>query len=183
MIHAFSERYAVHQDLVVKYLHHLAYLQMMKQKRERERKEKAERESKLGYEDVDWEKLMSEGLLRKQKVSILNLYIERHSLTTEKKLPKKKKLDLVSAHIQLSAALGSVSTIKDTSTTDCQSNATSSETSQEQDASSESDHCVLHEVGTDTSEEGNIPLAHLHTCNSSSDSDSDVPLSKLGNKS
>ena len=51
----------------------------------------SERESKLGYEDVDWEKLMSEGLLRKQKVSILNLYIEHHSLTTEKKLPKKKE--------------------------------------------------------------------------------------------
>ena len=115
MIQAFSERYAVHQDLVEKYLHHLAYLQMMKQKRERERKEKAERESKLGYDDLDWEKLMSEGLLRKQKVSILNLYIERHSLTTEKKLAKKRKLDLVSAHIQnLSAALGSVSSINDT---------------------------------------------------------------------
>ena len=183
MIQAFSERYAVHQDSVVKYLHHLAYLQMMKQKRERERKEKAERESKLGYEDVDWEKLVSEGLLRKQKVSILNLYIEHHSLTTEKKLPQKKKLDLVSAHIQLSAALGgtTASTIKDT--TDCQSNATSSETSEGQAASSESDDCVLHEVGSDTctSEEDNIPLAHLYTCNSWSDSD--VPLSKLGNKS
>ena len=99
MIQAFSERYAVHQDLVVKYLHHLAYLQMMKQKRERERNEKAERESKLGYEDVDWEKLMSEGLLRKQKVSILNLYIEHHNLTTEKKLPPKKEARLsVSSH-------------------------------------------------------------------------------------
>ena len=65
--------------------------------------------------------------------------------------------------------------------TDCQSNASSSERSQEQDASSESDDCVLHEVGSDTSEEDNIPLSHLHTCNSCSDSD--VPLSKLGNKS
>ena len=52
----------------------------------------AERESKLGYEDVDWEKLRSEGLLRKQKVSILNLYTERHSLRTEKKWPKKRRL-------------------------------------------------------------------------------------------
>ena len=87
----------------------------------------------------------------------------------------------MSAHIQLSAALGCVSTIKDV--TDCQSNASSSERSQEQDASSESDDCVLHEVGSDTSEEDNILLSHLHTCNSCSDNDSDVPLSKLGNKS
>ena len=68
-------------------------------------------------------------------------------------------------------------------TTDCQSNATSSETSEEQDASSKSDDCVLHEVASDTSEEDNIPLAHLYTCNSWSDSDSDVPLNKLSNKS
>ena len=45
-IQAFSEKYAVDQDLVVKYMHHLAYLEMMKQKRERERREKAEREQR-----------------------------------------------------------------------------------------------------------------------------------------
>ena len=39
-IQAFSEMYAVDQDLVVKYMHHLAYLEMMKRKRERERREK-----------------------------------------------------------------------------------------------------------------------------------------------
>ena len=41
------------QDLVVKYLHHLAYLHMMKEKREREKREKAEREKNLAYEDED----------------------------------------------------------------------------------------------------------------------------------
>ena len=86
----------------------------------------------------------------------------------------------MSAHIQLSAALSSISTIKDT--TDCQSNAIISEASEEPDTSSESDDCVSQEVGSDTSEEDNTPLAHL-TSNSWSDSDSDVPLSKLGNKS
>ena len=35
-IQAFSERYTVDQDLVVKYIHHLAYLQMIKQKKEEE---------------------------------------------------------------------------------------------------------------------------------------------------
>ena len=41
----FSEKCAADQDLVVKYIHHLAYLNMMKQKRERGRREKVERES------------------------------------------------------------------------------------------------------------------------------------------
>lgn len=99
----FSERYAVDQDLVVKYIHHLAYLQMMKQNRERERKEKGGKESKLGYEDMEWEKLVSEGLLRKQRVSILNLYIERHSLTPEKKLAKNEARLIVSLHLIVSS--------------------------------------------------------------------------------
>ena len=47
-IRAFSENYAVDQDLVVKYMHHLAYLNMMKQMRERKR-ENVERESIYEY--------------------------------------------------------------------------------------------------------------------------------------
>ena len=77
----------------------------------------------------------------------------------------------MSAHIQLSATLGNVSTIKDT--TDCQSNATSSETNEDLDTSenSESDDCVLQEVGSqDTSDEDNIPL-EKRTSNSWSNSD------------
>ena len=67
-------------------MHHLAYLEMMKRKRERERTEKAEREQNLSYEDVEWEKLLCEDLLKKQRVSVLNLYIGHHNLTSEKKL-------------------------------------------------------------------------------------------------
>ena len=47
-----------------------------------------------------------EDLPRKQRVSVLNLCIKH--LTTKNKLRKKTKLDLVSAHIQLSAAIGSL---------------------------------------------------------------------------
>lgn len=48
---------------------------------------------------------------------------------------KKNKLDLVSAHIQLSAALGSVSTVKDTSG----STFSSSETSKDSGSSKDSE--------------------------------------------
>ena len=77
----------------------------MKEQRESERREKVEGEISFACEDVEWEKLLCEDLLRTKRVSVLNLYIERHNLTTEKKLAKKSKLDLVSAHIQSSAAL------------------------------------------------------------------------------
>ena len=59
---------------------------MMKKKRERER-----RESNLTYEDVEWgNSSVIKDLLRMQRVSVLNLYIERHNPTTEEKLTKKK---------------------------------------------------------------------------------------------
>ena len=46
------------QFLKVKHIHHLACLNMMKQKREIERREKAEKGSNLTYEDVEWEKFL-----------------------------------------------------------------------------------------------------------------------------
>ena len=125
----------------------------------------------ISYEDVELAKLLYEDLLRKHRVSVLNLYIESHKLTTasKKKINEKKKpkLDLVSIHIQLSAAIGSVSTGKDTSGSE--SRVSSSEASED---------CDLQEVGSDTSSDDNTPLAKL-VSNSWSDSDSDVPLSVL----
>ena len=67
---AFYEKYAV--DLVVKYMHHFGYLNMIKQKKEREKREKAERESNLTHEDAEWGKLLSEDVLRKQEFLSLN---------------------------------------------------------------------------------------------------------------
>ena len=112
-IQAFSAKYAVDQGLVVKYMHHLAYLLNDDGAKERKRKkgESSKREYYLTYENVEWGKLLYEDLVRKQRVSVLNLYIESYKLTTEKKenktkqqqqqQEKKNKLDLVPAHIQL----------------------------------------------------------------------------------
>lgn len=61
---------------------------------------------------------------------------------------KKKKLDLVSTHISLSAAIGRVSTSKDTA--GCESSAVSSSESSE--AWEASKYCVLEEAGSDTSD-------------------------------
>ena len=124
----------------------------------------------MTYEDDEWgNSSLIKDLLRKQRVSVLNLYIECHNPTIEKKLTKKKrnKLDLVSANIQLSGAIDSVSTGKDTSGS--KSSASSSGASED---------CVLQEVGSDTSDDDNISLPKLAS-SSCSDSDSDVSLSVL----
>ena len=77
------------------------------------------------------------------------------------------KLHLVSAHISLSAAMGSLSTGKDTSGSE--SSVSSSKARED---------WVLQEVGSDTSDDDNIHLAKLAS-NNWSDSDGDVPLSVL----
>ena len=100
-------------------------------KRGEEKEEKAEREKNLSYEDVEWEKLLREDTLKRQRVSVLSLYIGHHNLTSEKKLSKKDKLNLVSAHIQLSAAMQSVSTRKDASGSEANSSSEASEESGE----------------------------------------------------
>ena len=73
----------------------------------------------------------------------------------------------MSAHLQLSAAIDSVSTGKDTSGSE--SSVSSSEASED---------CVLQEFGSDTSDDDNTPLAKVAS-KSWSDSDSDVSLSVL----
>ena len=139
-IRAFSEKY-VADYLLVKYMHHPAYINMMTQKRERK--------SNLTYmyEDVRSRKFYCEDVLKKKMVSVLYLFFTfRQPKRNRRK--KKKKLDLVSTHISLSAAIGRVSTSKDTA--GCESSAVSSSESSE--AWEASKYCVLEEAGSDTSD-------------------------------
>ena len=79
----------------------------------------------------------------------------------------------MSAHIQLSAAIQSVSTRKDASGSEANSSSEASEES--------SEDYVVQEFGSDSSEDDeddNIRLAKLAS-NNCNDSDSDVPLSAL----
>jgi len=52
-VNQFSQNFAVEKGLVLKYLHHLAYLKTKKDKRQKEQREKTEREKTLVYEDLD----------------------------------------------------------------------------------------------------------------------------------
>ena len=95
--------------------------------------------------DMEWgNSSVIKDLLRKQEflslICISNVTIR----------PGINKNDFVSAHIQLSAAIDSVSTGKDTSGS--KSRVSSSEANEDR---------VLQEAGSDTSDDDNIPLAKL----------------------
>ena len=153
-------------------MHHLAYLEMIIP-RERERREKTEREKNLSYRDVEWEKLVHGDLLKKQRVWHL-----------KRNYSKKGKLNLVTAHIQLSATIQSVCTTKDVSSFGANSSSEAREES--------SLHYVAQKVGSDSSENdewkwwwwrwGQYIFAKLAS-NSWNDSDIIVPLSVLAKHS
>ena len=153
-------------------MHHLAYLEMIIP-RKRERREKTEREKNLSYRDVEWEKLVHGDLLKKQRVWHL-----------KRNYSKKGKLNLVTAHIQLSATIQSVCTTKDASSFGANS---SSEAREENSL-----HYVVQKVGSDSSENdewkwwwwrwGQYIFAKLAS-NSWNDSDIIVPLSVLAKHS
>ena len=132
------------------------------------------------YEDFEWPKLLRENLLKKQRVSILDLYINHHNLSRETNLRKKNKLDLVTAHIQMSLALTNVHV---SNISNGHTSSTESESSTQSESSTDSEKCedfVLNEVGSDSSYD-DVPLSSLvfNSKNAESDSESDLPLSVL----
>ena len=78
----------------------------MREKCQRGRREKAERDKLLTYDDIDWAQLEKDGKMNAQQVSVLDLYINKHRLIGPKrKITKAQKAELVSSHIDMSAAL------------------------------------------------------------------------------
>ena len=134
----------------------------------------------LVYEDFEWPKLLRENLLKRQRVSIFDLYINHHNLSRETNLRKKNKLDLVTAHIQMSLALTNVHV---SNISNGHTSSTESESSTQSESSTDSEKCedfVLNEVGSDSSYD-DVPLSSLvfNSKNAESDSESDLPLSVL----
>ena len=171
----FSQNFAVEKGLVLKYLQHLAYLKTKKDKRQKEQREKAEREKTLVYEDLDWLQLARDDMLKRQQASVLDLYVNRHTLS-KKKLSKSQKVAVVTAHIQMCATLnlGEKDRNKES---EAESATTITDSNSDEDL-------VLEEIGSSSSEEDNLPLSVLvsqsRACRGTDgESDSDVPLSTL----
>ena len=77
-VHVFCIKYIVEENLVKSYLKHLKHLEMMNKKRKTETRERNLQENSMSYEDFDSQKMVNEGTLEKQRVCVLDKYIELH---------------------------------------------------------------------------------------------------------
>ena len=84
------------ESLTRKYLEHLEYIRLKKEKRSEERKRKKQEEVMRTYDDFDWVQMFHEGTLAKLAVSALNLFLDRHHLA-HGKMKKVEKVNAVSA--------------------------------------------------------------------------------------
>ena len=80
----FSKTFAVQELHVQKYLPHPQYLEVKKWKQKDDRKHQRETDSQKKYADYNWEEMFMAGILKKPKVSAVNLFLEKHQLGNKK---------------------------------------------------------------------------------------------------
>ncbi|XP_070539440.1 uncharacterized protein [Ptychodera flava] len=95
----FSKKYIVPEKVVLNYLNHLETLKTVRLKKQKKRNQANALDQPGQYDNHDWDTLYRNSELRKLKVSDLDMYIDRHKLTSERKMLKKDKLKIVEAHI------------------------------------------------------------------------------------
>lgn len=95
-ITAFSKTFAVQEDLVSNYLEHLHYLNFKKAKRTDARRKEKEARVHTTYEDYNWVEMFHARTVNKLTVPVLDLFLDRHSLT-RKRMNKKQKIQVITA--------------------------------------------------------------------------------------
>ena len=98
-VQAFCNKYIVEENLVKSYLEHLKHLEMMNEKRKTETREKNLQENSMSFEDFDWQKMVNEGTLAKQRVWVLDKYIEKHHLSPVRDKNKPEKVIAIIHHL------------------------------------------------------------------------------------
>ena len=168
-ITSFSKAFAVEEDLVRNYLEHLQYLKLKKLKRRDDRKKKKEAESQMTYNDYDWEDMFKKGTLKKKTVPVLDLFLEKHQLGTNRKRKKGEKLQVIFAWLA-KAQLEKIGEGED-------SNKVEDETDEVEDDTDE----VEEEEEDDDGEESEYKNADDNDLASDSEDDnSDVVLQEIG---
>ena len=168
-ITSFSKAFAVEEDLVRNYLEHLQYLKLKKLKRRDDRKKKKEAESQMTYNDYDWEDMFKKGTLKKKTVPVLDLFLEKHQLGTNRKRKKGEKLQVIFAWLA-KAQLEKIGEGED-------SNKVEDETDEVEDDTDE----VEEEEEEDDGEESEYKNADDNDLASDSEDDnSDVVLQEIG---
>ena len=98
-IEAFSNRYIVEESLVKDYLAHLNHIEMMSGKRKQEKQTKNQQEDRMSCDDFDWYKMLDDGTLEKQRVAILNKYIDHYQLPLVRNKNKPEKSRAITKHL------------------------------------------------------------------------------------
>ena len=99
-VQTFCNSYIVEKSLVKKYLEHLNHLEMMSEKRKMEKKNKNLKENTMSYEEFDWMKMLNSGTLAKQRVCVLDKYIDKHNLLAVKGKNKPQKVNAIMDHLR-----------------------------------------------------------------------------------
>ena len=98
-IQAFCIKYIVEENLVKSYLEHLKHLEMMNERKKNETRGRNLQENSMSYEDFDWQKMINEGTLEKQRVCVLDKYIEKHHLSAVRNKNKPEKVSASIHHL------------------------------------------------------------------------------------
>ena len=98
-IQAFCIKYIVEENLVKSYLEHLKHLEMMNERKKNETRGRNLQENSMSYEDFDWQKMVNEGTLEKQRVCVLDKYIEKHHLSAVRNKNKPEKVSAIIHHL------------------------------------------------------------------------------------
>ncbi len=97
----FSQSYVVDENEVLDYLHHLQHLVLMGEKRKLEKQTKNARENEMTCDEFDWFKMLKDGTLSKQRVDVLNKYIDKYKLAVTKKSKKQNKVEAIALHLRI----------------------------------------------------------------------------------
>ena len=98
-IEAFSNIYIIEESLVKDYLAHLKHIEMISVKREQEKQTKNQQEDRIPCDDFDWYKMLDDATLKKQRVAILNKYIDHYQLPLVRNKNKPEKLRAIIKHL------------------------------------------------------------------------------------
>ena len=69
-------------------------------KNEKQKRKKKLKENAMSYEEFDWNEMLNDGTLAKQRVPILEKYIKKHNLLAVKSGKKSQKVNAIIDHLQ-----------------------------------------------------------------------------------
>ena len=96
----FADKFIVEAKHVVSYVDHLTLMCIKKIKRKTARTKLKEDIKRKAYSDYDWQKLVTDGTLRKLQVVELNKYFQHHNFEKDIfRKSKKEKILMIIAHL------------------------------------------------------------------------------------